>query len=81
LKVGRVLHEGAVVSHFNKATKGRLVRDLVSLDARLPSSGAIVEALRELKYTVEQPAEGRLDTVIRELQVPNAADRLLSGHG
>jgi hypothetical protein len=63
----RVLHEGAVVSHFNKATKGRLVRDLLSLDARPTSTGAIVEALRELKYTVEQSAAGQIDIVVREL--------------
>jgi cytoplasmic iron level regulating protein YaaA (DUF328/UPF0246 family) len=57
----RVLHDGAIVSHFNKATKGRLVRDLLSHGARLGSQDAIVEALRELKYTVECPAPGRLD--------------------
>ena len=76
----RVLHErevdGApvrsVVSHFNKATKGRLVRDLLLHDVRPRSSDALVGALRELKYTVcEQPsAPGRprqVDVVVSEL--------------
>ncbi|MEU9829025.1 peroxide stress protein YaaA [Micromonospora chersina] len=76
----RVLHErevdGAptrsVVSHFNKATKGRLVRDLLTADARPRSADALVGTLRELKYQVEeQPrAAGRprqVDVVVTEL--------------
>ncbi|MFC6020829.1 peroxide stress protein YaaA [Plantactinospora solaniradicis] len=76
----RVLHEQvvngetrrSVVSHFNKATKGRLVRDLMLAGAAPRSPGKLVEALRDLKYTVEeQPtAAGRprqLDLVVAEL--------------
>ncbi len=76
----RVLHERevdgvptrSVVSHFNKATKGRLVRDLLTADARPRTAAALVGALRDLKYTVEeQPtATGRprqLDIVVTEL--------------
>lgn len=76
----RVLHERqtptgptrSVVSHFNKATKGRLVRDLLLAGARPRTAGGLVTALRDLKYTVEeQPvAAGRprqLDVVVTEL--------------
>jgi cytoplasmic iron level regulating protein YaaA (DUF328/UPF0246 family) len=76
----RVLHErvvdGAavrsVVSHFNKATKGRLVRDLAVAGARPATPGELITALRDLKYTVEeQPAVAgrvrRLDLVVGEL--------------
>ncbi|MFK3983403.1 peroxide stress protein YaaA [Micromonospora sp. NPDC050397] len=76
----RVLHEQmvggvarrSVVSHFNKATKGRLVRDLLLAGAMPRSTAKLVEALRDLKYTVEEqpPAPGRprqLDVVVTEL--------------
>lgn len=76
----RVLHErevdGApvrsVVSHFNKATKGRLVRDLLTAGVRPRSADGLVAALRDLKYTVlEQPGPtGRprqVDVVVTEL--------------
>ncbi|MBL6279519.1 peroxide stress protein YaaA [Micromonospora fiedleri] len=76
----RVLHERevdgtavrSVVSHFNKATKGRLVRDLLLHDVRARSADALVGALRDLKYTVcEQPsAPGRsrqIDVVVSAL--------------
>lgn len=56
----RVLHERevdgvpvrSVVSHFNKATKGRLVRDLLLSGARPRTVDALVTTLRDLKYTV-----------------------------
>ncbi|WP_435054739.1 peroxide stress protein YaaA [Micromonospora aurantiaca (nom. illeg.)] len=76
----RVLHERivdgtpvrSVVSHFNKATKGRLVRDLLLADARPRTADALVGALRELKYTVEEaprsPGRPRqVDLVVTEL--------------
>lgn len=76
----RVLHERevdgvptrSVVSHFNKATKGRLVRDLLTVGARPRTVTALVGALRDLKYPVEeQPVvAGRprqLDVVVTEL--------------
>ncbi|MEV4757225.1 peroxide stress protein YaaA [Micromonospora sp. NPDC049559] len=76
----RVLHERevdgvptrSVVSHFNKATKGRLLRDLLAAGARPRDPEQLVAALRDLKYTVEaeEPAPGRprrLDVVVTEL--------------
>ena len=76
----RVLHERvvdgvtkrSVVSHFNKATKGRLVRDLLDAGAQPQSPAELADALRELKYTVEAaaPAAGKpwaLDVVVDEL--------------
>lgn len=63
-----------VVSHFNKATKGRIVRDLLA-DGPLPSTpAALVTALRDLGYTVEEPGADRkpgkplaLDVVVSRL--------------
>jgi cytoplasmic iron level regulating protein YaaA (DUF328/UPF0246 family) len=76
----RVLHERvvggvagrSVVSHFNKATKGRLVRALAVEQAAPGSVDELVTALRDLKFTVEEqagPASGprRLDVVVAEL--------------
>ena len=76
----RVLHEGtvggvarrAVVSHFNKATKGRLVRALAEDGATPENVDDLVAALRDLKFTVEeQPAPAGkprlLDIVVAEL--------------
>ncbi|WP_436519724.1 peroxide stress protein YaaA [Actinoplanes sp. HUAS TT8] len=76
----RVLHERvvggvakrSVVSHFNKATKGRLVRALAVEGAAPASVDELVTVMRDLKFTVEErPApEGRprqLDIVVAEL--------------
>jgi cytoplasmic iron level regulating protein YaaA (DUF328/UPF0246 family) len=76
----RVLHERtvdgvlrrSVVSHFNKATKGRLVRELLLAGARPESPAALVAALRDLKYRVEEHPGGggrpwQLDIVVAEL--------------
>ncbi|WFE64891.1 peroxide stress protein YaaA [Micromonospora sp. WMMD714] len=73
----RVLHERrpgerTVVSHFNKATKGRLVRDLLLAGARPRTATALVGALRDLKYPVEeQPVTAgrprRVDVVVTDL--------------
>jgi hypothetical protein len=68
----RVLHDVAgkrqVVSHFNKATKGRIVRGLLEAGAAPRSPGKLVEALRDLGWTVEvdESVRGctRLDVVI-----------------
>lgn len=71
----RVLHESGgkrkVVSHFNKATKGRLVRQLLE-DGRAPRTPqALADVLGDLGWKVEpdQPtAKGtRLDVVVTEL--------------
>ncbi|SCF26106.1 peroxide stress protein YaaA [Micromonospora chokoriensis] len=76
----RVLHERevdgvpvrSVVSHFNKATKGRLVRDLLVAGARPRTATDLVAALRDLKHTVveQTPAPGRarqVDLVVTDL--------------
>ncbi len=71
----RVLHEVAgrrqVVSHFNKATKGRLVRAVLE-DGRDPRTpAAFARVLGELGWHVELGATGRsgtpLDVVVRQL--------------
>ncbi|SDZ28908.1 hypothetical protein SAMN05444365_10965 [Micromonospora pattaloongensis] len=76
----RVLHERAVngvvtrsvVSHSNKATKGRLVRALLTSGSRPRTPAQLATALRDLKYTVEEPATppgrpARLDVIVTEL--------------
>jgi cytoplasmic iron level regulating protein YaaA (DUF328/UPF0246 family) len=70
----RVLHEVGgrrqVVSHFNKATKGRIVRALLEDGANPRTPARLAEALRDLGWTVEEtPAKGavQLDVVVREL--------------
>ncbi len=70
----RVLHEVAgkrqVVSHFNKATKGRLVRALLEDGANPRTPARLAEALRDLGWTVEvtEGAQGaQLDVVVVEL--------------
>jgi cytoplasmic iron level regulating protein YaaA (DUF328/UPF0246 family) len=66
----RVLHEHQgtrkVVSHFNKATKGRIVRALLESGASPRTPERLAEALRDLGWTVEVDA-GRLDVVVSEL--------------
>ncbi|MFD6917609.1 peroxide stress protein YaaA [Streptomyces virginiae] len=77
----RVLHsqlvdgveKRSVVSHFNKATKGRLVRDLLTAGAAPASPAELVTALRDLGYTVEveaptKPAKAwSLDVVVTQI--------------
>ena len=71
----RVLHEVAgtrqVVSHFNKATKGRIVRELLEAGTAPRSPGRLAEALRDLGWIVEVDEPGRagtrLDVVVSEL--------------
>ncbi|MFI6683790.1 peroxide stress protein YaaA [Streptomyces sp. NPDC050485] len=77
----RVLHsqmvdgveKRSVVSHFNKATKGRLVRDLLTAGAAPADPAELVETLRGLGYVVESapPAKpGRawsLDVVVTQI--------------
>ncbi len=63
----RVLHstlvdgveKRTVVSHFNKATKGRLVRDLLESGAAPRTPAALRDTLRELGYTVEGEAPAK----------------------
>jgi cytoplasmic iron level regulating protein YaaA (DUF328/UPF0246 family) len=71
----RVLHAPTrkVVSHFNKATKGRIVRSLLSAGAAPKNPAGLVAALRELGYVVEAQAPGRagqawsLDVLVDEV--------------
>jgi cytoplasmic iron level regulating protein YaaA (DUF328/UPF0246 family) len=67
----RVLHEVAgrrqVVSHFNKATKGRLVRDLL-VDGGAPKSPTdLADHLDHLGWTVERQQATQLDVVVNQL--------------
>ncbi|MGW2561772.1 peroxide stress protein YaaA [Streptomyces sp. NPDC001514] len=71
----RVLHAPTrkVVSHFNKATKGRIVRSLLEAGAAPKGPGELVEALRDLGHTVEVEAPGKpgkawsLDVLVTEI--------------
>lgn len=66
----RVLHETQgrrqVVSHFNKATKGRIVRALLEAGADPRTPARLAEALRDLGWVVEEDGS-RLDVVVSEL--------------
>lgn len=69
----RVLHaktvhgveQRSVVSHFNKATKGRIVRDLLSAGAAPRTPQELAGTLRELGHTVEETAPARAGTAWR----------------
>jgi uncharacterized protein len=71
----RVLHETSgkrqVVSHFNKATKGRIVRALLEHGANPRDPAALSDLLRDLGWKVEEGESGRsgtrLDVVVDEL--------------
>ncbi|ARP69978.1 peroxide stress protein YaaA [Streptomyces pluripotens] len=71
----RVLHAPTrkVVSHFNKATKGRMVRSLLTAGAVPADPAELVEVLRELGYAVEAEAPGKagrawsLDVLVEEV--------------
>jgi cytoplasmic iron level regulating protein YaaA (DUF328/UPF0246 family) len=72
----RVLHEVAgrrqVVSHFNKATKGRIVRALLEDGANPRTPARLAEALRDLGWSVEVAPASRsgvtqLDVVVTDL--------------
>lgn len=66
----RVLHEHQgkrkVVSHFNKATKGRIVRALLESGADPRTPARLAAALRDLGWVVEEDG-GQLDVVVSEL--------------
>ncbi|MEU7420636.1 peroxide stress protein YaaA [Streptomyces antibioticus] len=57
----RVLHAPTrkVVSHFNKATKGRIVRSLLTAGIAPKGPAELVEALRDLRYVVETEPPAR----------------------
>jgi cytoplasmic iron level regulating protein YaaA (DUF328/UPF0246 family) len=56
-----------VVSHFNKATKGRLVRELLTSGAHPRTPTALAAALRDLGFTVEEATAGRLDVLVHDV--------------
>ena len=66
----RVLHEHQgvrkVVSHFNKATKGRIVRGLLESGADPRTVDELQSVLADLGWTVEREAQ-RLDIVVAEV--------------
>jgi cytoplasmic iron level regulating protein YaaA (DUF328/UPF0246 family) len=66
----RVLHEHGgqrkIVSHFNKATKGRIVRGLLESGADPRTVEQLHSALADLGWTVERSG-GRLDVVVDEV--------------
>jgi uncharacterized protein len=66
----RVLHEQdgrrSVVSHFNKATKGRLVRSLLGSGDSPSRVGGFVELLADLGWTVEREGN-RLDVIVTKV--------------
>ncbi|MFE7315633.1 peroxide stress protein YaaA [Streptomyces sp. NPDC057555] len=72
-KIVAGVEKRSVVSHFNKATKGRLVRDLLVTGAEPADPAELVAALRELGYVVEAQAPAKagrpwaLDVVVTEL--------------
>ncbi|RAJ42769.1 hypothetical protein K353_02445 [Kitasatospora sp. SolWspMP-SS2h] len=63
----------SVVSHFNKATKGRLVRDLLAAGHEPAAPGELVDALEQSGYRVEVSARGtgrrpwQLDVVVTDV--------------
>ncbi|MGW5093115.1 peroxide stress protein YaaA [Streptomyces nodosus] len=63
----------SVVSHFNKATKGRIVRGLLTAGAAPKDPAELVVALRDLGYLVEAEAPAgpgkawSLDVVVTEI--------------
>ncbi|MFF7638745.1 peroxide stress protein YaaA [Streptomyces canus] len=71
----RVLHAPTrkVVSHFNKATKGRMVRSLLSAGVSPKGPAELVEVLRGLGYVVEAKAPAKagqawaLDVLVDEV--------------
>lgn len=66
----RVLHAPTrkVVSHFNKATKGRIVRSLLEAGAAPAGREELTEALRDLGYVVEEGGKaGMLDVLVDEI--------------
>jgi hypothetical protein len=66
----RVLHDRdgkrSVVSHFNKATKGRIVRDLLTSGSDPTSVDELETALRDLGWTTER-RDTALDIVVTEI--------------
>lgn len=66
----RVLHEHGgqrkIVSHFNKATKGRIVRDLLEADADPATVDELASTLHDLGWAVERH-DTALDIIVTEV--------------
>jgi cytoplasmic iron level regulating protein YaaA (DUF328/UPF0246 family) len=71
----RVVHERivrgvavrSVVSHWNKATKGRLVRAALVAGAEPKTPEDFAQALRDLGFRIEGGAGGALDVIVAEV--------------
>jgi cytoplasmic iron level regulating protein YaaA (DUF328/UPF0246 family) len=65
----RVLTEAngkrSIVSHSNKATKGKVVRQLLAEGVEATDPDSLADALRDLGWTVESSGPARLDIVLR----------------
>lgn len=72
-KIVAGVEKRTVVSHFNKATKGRMVRDLLSAGRTPDGPAELVAALRDLGYAVEAEAPEKagkawaIDVIVTEL--------------
>ncbi|MEV0599487.1 peroxide stress protein YaaA [Streptomyces sp. NPDC050315] len=72
-KIVNGVEKRSVVSHFNKATKGRMVRDLLTAGLEPAGPAELVDALGELGYAVEAQAPAKsgkpwaLDVIVTEL--------------
>lgn len=66
-KVVDGVEKRSVVSHFNKATKGRVVRTLLEEGAAPRTPGELAGTLRELGYVVEESGATGLDVIVTEL--------------
>ncbi len=54
----------SIVSHFNKATKGQIVRQLLANDVDAKDLVGFAEALRDLNWQVEESGPNRLDVIV-----------------
>lgn len=65
----RVLTEAngkrSIVSHSNKATKGRIVRQVLAEGVEAKDADTLADALRDLGWTVEPSGPSRLDVILR----------------
>lgn len=58
----------SVVSHFNKATKGRLLRELLRAGADPRTPDELADCWRDLGFRVECPAPGKLDVLVDDVR-------------
>lgn len=55
----------SIVSHSNKATKGRIVGQLLAEGVQAKDADTLADALRDLGWTIESSGPARLDVVLR----------------